>query len=183
MKQTANHGNDGRDMKFCSLTKLVLVTGSNKPLNIINEMWPPELKKQVGMDRKDIFMSEVIISLLDESVSALRQNGGLILSMMFSVIQGIVKKEEASSSIDEQLVISIRKVWWMDLHVKEPMDEVDLCILCYCIGCVQDDQIICNGVCGGASGIDICGMDGRLTNMKMRPQKVSKSTKWNKMIV
>ena len=59
------------------------------------------------MDRKDTFVSEVIMSLLDESVPALRWNDGLVLSMRFLAIQGIVKKEETSGGIDEQLVVSI----------------------------------------------------------------------------
>ena len=65
------------------------------------------MKEQVGMDRKDTFVSEVIMSLLDESIPALRWNDGLVSSMRFPAIQDIVKKEEMSGSIDEQLVVSV----------------------------------------------------------------------------
>ena len=79
------------------------MTGSNEPLDIVNEVGPPETKKQAGMDRKDTFVSEVIMSLLDDSIPALRRNDGLVLSMRFSAIQGIVKKEETIEKVSNHI--------------------------------------------------------------------------------
>ena len=107
MKQAANHRNGGRDMISRSLTELAFVTGSNEPLDIVNKVGPPEMKEQAGTDRKDTFVSEVIMSLLDESIPALRRNDGLVSSMRFPAIQGIIKKEETSGGIDERLIVSV----------------------------------------------------------------------------
>ena len=48
-----------------SLANLALVTGSDEPLDIFNQHQPPEVEQKPGPDCKDIFVPEVIMSLLD----------------------------------------------------------------------------------------------------------------------
>ena len=48
-----------------SLVNLTLVTGSDEPLDIINQHQRPEAEQKPGLDYKDAFVPKVIMSLLD----------------------------------------------------------------------------------------------------------------------
>ena len=48
-----------------SLAHLALVAGSDEPLDVIDQHWPPEAEQKLGSDCKDTLVPEVIVDLLD----------------------------------------------------------------------------------------------------------------------
>ena len=61
------------------------MTGLDKPLDIIDQHWPPEAEQKQGPDCKDTFVPEVLVSLLDESETPVFRYYQLVATVWFSV--------------------------------------------------------------------------------------------------
>ena len=95
-------------MEICSLADLTLVACPRIPVHVVVNMWPPEANKNVLSRRKYSFVSQVVMSILNNrrpTVDMRDDTRGILLVL---AIKLSVKYEVSGRLTEESLVLSVR---------------------------------------------------------------------------
>ena len=79
----------------------------DKPFDIFNKHWPPEVQEQTGLDCEDTLVPEIIVSLLNQSELSRFWNDKLMLAMWFTLPERTIQDKEAGQ-LEERLVVLVQ---------------------------------------------------------------------------